>query len=57
MVRVRCFVSLVRVRVRVRVEGILVPHPHACKAGLSGMPFSEGGRDLGLSIIRIRIGC
>ena len=27
--------------------GGLFPHTYACKAGLSGMRFNEGGRDLG----------
>ena len=38
----------VRVRVRVRVR--------ACKAGLSGMRFNEGGRDLRVRVrVRIRL--
>ena len=33
------------VRVSVRVGGAnLFPHTHACKVGLSGMRFSEGGQ-------------
>ena len=36
----------VRLRVRVRVRGELFPHTHTYKAGLSGMRFNEGGRDL-----------
>ena len=42
---------MARVRVRVRViarvaGGDLFPHTHACKAGSSGMRFTEGERDL-----------
>ena len=36
----------VAVRVTVRGGG-LFPYTHACKAGLSGIWFNEGGRDLG----------
>ena len=48
-VRVRIkvrFRARVRVRVRVRVKGgDSIPHTHASQAGLSGMPFNEGGTD------------
>ena len=49
-----CIIS-VRFRVRIRVMGVGVGlrgggrvfvHTHACKEGLSGMRFNEGGRDL-----------
>ena len=50
-VRVRARVSArvrVTVRVRVRVSGGREPflHTHAWEAGLSGMQFNEGERDL-----------
>ena len=52
MVRVRVGVR-VRVRVCVSVRGWdLFPHTHACKAGLSGMRFSEGGQQLR---VRVRV--
>ena len=35
-----------RVRVRVRVRWDLFLHTHACRAGLTGMRFNEGGRAL-----------
>ena len=32
----------------------LFPHTHACKAGLSGMRFSEGGQRLRVGV-RVRV--
>ena len=48
----------VRVRVRVAVAvtirgGDLFPHTRACKAGLSGMRFTEGERDFRVRVRRI----
>ena len=44
-VRVRVRIE-VRVSVRAKGRGGVFPHIHARKAGLSGMRFDEGGRDL-----------